>query len=614
MVMRQMRENTKWIMLVTALAFVGLMVFQWGMDLSGRSSSQAAGGTVGSVNGEEISYQEYQTAVRNLYQQQQAQLGGAEITSAMNRQIEDAAWDQLVTNKLLEQELRRLGVRVTDDEILQAAQYAPPPEFTSSPLFQTNGEFDLQKYRQFISSGLDDQTLGQLEAYYRDVIPRSKLFFQNTAGLTVSDGQLWRMYRDANEQATIRYVALDPAALVPESEVQVTDPAVREYYDAHQADFVRPARANVKYLTMNGAPSSADSAAALQQARQVRERLAAGDSAAVVAASLAIDSAAPAARTSLTVVRNTQQFPPAFEQAAFSTALGQVSEPVQTQYGYHVLRVTSRAADTARVEQVLVPVSLGEREEEALLARVDSLEAMAEDLSLAEIGRRVGLPVQTAELMPPLAFIPGVGTAQEGVYWALEEGTRGEVSPVFEEQDVYYMLELVSRTEEGTLSLAEATPSIRSILVKQQQLEKAKSMLQQAANSARQARSLDQLAAQYRTTVVDAGPFTRSDYVPGLGRFTPPVGAAFGLQPGAISELTEAEGNLFLVQLVSRTTADRGRWQAQLAEQRSRVLQTLTNEKWQQYLTALRDGAKIVDNRRELEQQAAAAAAAAAVQ
>jgi len=107
MVMRQMRENTKWIMLITALAFVGLMVFQWGMDLSGRTSSDATGGEAGRVNGEPISYQQYQNAVRNLYQQQQEQLGDQRITPAMNRQIEEAAWDQLVTNALLEQELRR---------------------------------------------------------------------------------------------------------------------------------------------------------------------------------------------------------------------------------------------------------------------------------------------------------------------------------------------------------------------------------------------------------------------------------------------------------------------------------------------------------------------------
>ena len=47
--MRQMRENTKWIMLVTALAFVGLMVFQWGMDITGQSGLSI--GEIGSVNG-----------------------------------------------------------------------------------------------------------------------------------------------------------------------------------------------------------------------------------------------------------------------------------------------------------------------------------------------------------------------------------------------------------------------------------------------------------------------------------------------------------------------------------------------------------------------------------
>ena len=452
-----------------------------------------------------------------------------------------------------------------------------------------------------------EQTLNQLEAYYREIIPRSKLYFQNTAGLAVSDGQLWRMYQDANEQAQVRYIAFDPASLVPASEVQVSNAAIRSYYDEHKSEFVRPARATVKYLVMNAAPSAADTAAALQQAEQAGTELAAGEPVAQVAASVQADSTAPAARTELTVVRNTQQFPPAFEQAAFSTPVGKVSDPVQTQYGYHVIRVTGREADTAKVEQVLVPVKLGEQEEDSLLARVDSMESMAEDVALAEIGRRMGLTVQSTELMPPLAFVPGLGTAEEGVYWALEQAQRGEVSPVFEEQDNYYMFELVSRTEEGITSLAEATPSIRTILVNQQQLEKARARLQPVAEAARQGTSLDQIAAQNNVKVLEAGPFTRSDFVPGLGRFTAPVGAAFGLPPGQVSQLLDADGMLILEQVVSRTAADRAKWQEQLPQQRARVLQALGDQKWQQFMTALRENAKIVDNRRKLEQQSAAA-------
>ena len=86
--MRQMRENTKWIMLVTALAFVALMVFEWGMDMTGRSGSAVAG-EMGRVNGESVSYEEWLAVYRNVYQQQQSAIDGP-ITSAMTRQIEDA--------------------------------------------------------------------------------------------------------------------------------------------------------------------------------------------------------------------------------------------------------------------------------------------------------------------------------------------------------------------------------------------------------------------------------------------------------------------------------------------------------------------------------------------
>src|SRR5688572_14100144 len=100
--MRQMRENTKWIMLVTALAFVGLMVFQWGMDLRSRSRATGRGRERGSVNGERITYEEFITVYRNLYQQQ-SQASQEKITASMNREIENAACDQLVSQKLLEQ-------------------------------------------------------------------------------------------------------------------------------------------------------------------------------------------------------------------------------------------------------------------------------------------------------------------------------------------------------------------------------------------------------------------------------------------------------------------------------------------------------------------------------
>ena len=134
--MRQMRENTKWIMLITAFAFVGLMVFQWGMDITGRSGLSV--GEIGSVNGVPVNYEEYNfTYGRLMDQVQNAQEDP--VTSQQIRDIEDAAWDEVVNQLLIRQELRRRGIEVTDDEVRNAARFSPPAELRSSPAFQTNG-------------------------------------------------------------------------------------------------------------------------------------------------------------------------------------------------------------------------------------------------------------------------------------------------------------------------------------------------------------------------------------------------------------------------------------------------------------------------------------------
>ena len=124
--MRQMREHTKWIMLVTATAFVGLMVFQWGMDATGRTSGSL--GEIGRVNGTPVQYEAYMGAYRNMYDQ--TQIGQTDpISTQQNRELEQAAWDQMVDGILIRQELDRRSIDVTDEEIRQAARFQTTSQF-----------------------------------------------------------------------------------------------------------------------------------------------------------------------------------------------------------------------------------------------------------------------------------------------------------------------------------------------------------------------------------------------------------------------------------------------------------------------------------------------------
>ena len=339
--MRQMRDNMKWIMLVTAVTFVGLMVFGWGMDITGRTSAGATGGEIGRVNGEPITYQEWSILYRNLYEQQQKSQPGEQITAAVNRQLENAAWEQIVMQKLVNQELRRRGIEVTESELKQAARFSPPEELMNNELFKTNGQFDLNKYHQFLASpGVDEQLLLQLEAYYRDVIPRSKLFYQVTSGTYITEGQMWRLWKDARESVRVRYIPIDPAAVVPDASVSVSEKEVEQYYKSHQDEFRRPASARVKYVVIDRSPSAADTGAALERVRRVRQEALSGDFA-EIAKRESSDSVSAKQGGSLGKFRRGQMVP-AFEQAAFSAPIGQITEPVLTPFGYHILKVASR--------------------------------------------------------------------------------------------------------------------------------------------------------------------------------------------------------------------------------------------------------------------------------
>jgi len=595
LMMKQMRENTKWIMLIVAIAFVALMVFDWGMDVTGRSGSQLTG-EIGRVNGEAVPYEEFNAVYRTLYDQQQTAVVGP-LGEAMQRQIEDAAWERVITQRLIAQELKARGIVVTNDEILQAARYEPPPELRTNPLFLTDGQFDIDKYHQFMANpAVDTELLIELERFYREQIPRSKLFFQQTAGVYVTDDELWQIWRDTRDSVTARFVAFDPQALVPDEAITLSDGEIDAWYREHREDYIRPARARVKYVMLDRRPNAADSAAALARVQQVRAELAGGADFAAVAQRESADSAS-AVNGGLLTIRKDQTYP-AFDQAAFSQPLNQLGLPILAPSGHHIVKVERRwASDSASVRHILIPIELTSEHEDQLLDHADSLDVLTETFKLDRIGQALGLQVQETELIPGLGFVPGIGEAADGTEWAFRTANPGDVSTVYETPSTYYVFELISKDEERTLTRAEATESIRAGLSVRKKIDRTKERARQAVDRIRGGQSFEAVAAALNLEVQSPAPFTRADFVPGLGRMNGAIGTAFGLRPGQTSGAVEANQSVYIIHLVSRKDADRAAWEQQRETQRQQVIQVLAQQRWESYLAAIREDARIIDNR-----------------
>lgn len=596
-----MRSSGKYFMIVMAAVFVGIFLFGESSGLLGRGPVTTST-VVAKVNGQDILAADWFRAVEARAQQEQQRAGRA-LTLDERQQIQQAVFDEMVTNVVLQQEIKRRGLTVTDEEIRQAAQSSPPPELMENPELQTEGRFDPEKYRRFLSSpqAKSQGILQYLESYYRAEIPRQKLLTQVATEAYASDARLWQLWQDAHDSAQVSFVAFRPE-LVPDSAVRVTDAELRAYYDAHRKTFERPGRAVVSLVSIPRTVTAADTAAARARAARLRAEILGGAKFEDVASRESADSASAKQGGDLGK-GGRGRFVPAFEQAAYALAPGQLSEPVLSPFGFHLIRVDARQGDTLSVRHILVPIAQSDSSAARVDRRADSLATAAAssedprkfDAAVARFGLR---PVKvTAFENEPLSFaghpVPSVSA------WAFSGARRGETSELFDAPDAYYLARLDSLAPGGQQPFEQVRNEVRERVLRDKKLQqlvpRARQLAQAAATS-----TLEAAAAAQGLTVQHTPLFARTSLVPGLGQFTEAVGAAFGPAQGQLSAPVVSRDGVYVLRVDRRVAADKGAWQAQKAQQRMQVTNALRQARVREYLADLREGAKIEDRRKDV--------------
>lgn len=601
--LQSMRSSAKYIFWFIAITFIGGFLLVDTSGLLGRAPV-STGTTVATVNGEDITFAQWQAAVTNLVRQEEARAGRA-LTLDERQRVENEAYDQLVNDVLVAQELERRGIRVTDEEIRQAAQTSPPPELLEAPDLQTEGRFDPAKYQRFLASPAARQQgiLLALEQYYRREIPRLKLFDRIASDVYLTDARLWRIFQDQNDSAQVSYVAFSADSLA-DSVVTVTDNEIGAYFEEHRDEFQRQGRAVVSFVRVPRTVTAADSVASRARAAQLRAEIVGGASFADVARRESADSASAAQGGSLG--RGTLEelsFVEPFEQAAAALAAGEVSQPVQTQFGYHLIRVDARQGDTLTLSHVLVPFA----QSDSSAARTDRL---ADDLAEAaanndrpaafdSAARALGLPVRRETVTEGDVLVADDRYVPDVAAWAFSGAQPGESSDLITGDDGYYVARLDSLVLGGEQELSAVRDEIRAILGREKKVQRLLPVARQLAQQA--AASTLESAAQARRYVMNQTPaFARVGGVPGLGVANQAIGAAFGLPVGAVSDAVPTLESAVVLRVDRRVQADSAAWAAQREQQRAQLTQQLRQQRVQQYLAALRREAKVEDRRAEV--------------
>lgn len=607
--LQQMRSSAKWIWLFIVICFVGVFLFAETSGLLGIGNSQITTATaVAEVNGVEVPYLTWANLSNQLAQQEEQNTGRG-LTLDERRRVEDQAFEQLVSNILLTQEYKRRGISVSDQEIIEASQQSPPPELMQNPEFQTDGRFDMTKYRRFIGSSAarSQGVLIQLENYYRQEIPRAKLFDQLAGDAYVSDAKLWSVYRDLNDSAQVSFVSFD-ASTVSDSSVKIPDSELRAFYDRYKSQLTRPGRAVVSILSIPRAVTAADSLATRQKLEALRAEIMAGAKFEDVAKRESADTISGQNGGSLgTGGRN--RFVNAFEDAAYALKVGEVSQPVLTQFGYHLIKVDQRKGDTISMRHILLHLQQSDSSALRSDRRADSLSRIAASQDRKEkfdsAAKVLGLTPVTMEVIEGEALMGTNGKSIPSVSaWAFGGGIKvGESSDLYDADDAYYLARLDSISEGGVPSFEQAKDDIRRQLISRRKAEtlvpKAQALSKAAVGS-----TLEAAAAVAGLTVTKTEPFARPQFVAGLGRFNAAIGAAFALPIGAVSAPLVTDQGVYVIRVDRRVEADKATWEAQKETQRREAISSIQQLRVRTFLNEMRKGAKVEDHRKEINAMA----------
>jgi peptidyl-prolyl cis-trans isomerase D len=379
------------------------------------------------VNGEGIST----AAVDRAWQERQSQyvqaLGGADMSAPQKALVQQQVIDDLVRDAVLRQRAEASGYRVSDQAVRAA--------YEQEPAFQVDGKFNVTVARAMLNQvGLTPETY---EAERRQSLQITQL----TGGIELSDfltpTDILRIYALENEQRELRYALLPLDRYA--AQVAIDEPAIKAWYDAHPADYLSPESVHLQYaeLTLDAIaaqitvkpedvqayydknkahyaeddkrhahhilipiaePKDANAdAAALAKATQVLAELKAGKDFGDLARKYSADPGSAAQGGDLGWGDRSAYVAP-FSDALFKLQPGQISDPVKTQFGYHIIRLDEvRAAHVRTLEDSRAEVEAAYRHDQASELFGDRQEQLQQKVEngqasdLNELARQFGL-------------------------------------------------------------------------------------------------------------------------------------------------------------------------------------------------------------------------------
>ncbi|MBT3602610.1 MAG: hypothetical protein HN521_06025, partial [Candidatus Latescibacteria bacterium] len=374
---------------------------------------------------------------------------------------------------------------------------------------------------------------------------------------------------------------------------------IQAYYDKHRDDFQQDPSIKAAFIALDKAPTARDEAEIQKEIHRVLEEARGGEDFAELARIYSDGPSGPRGGD-LGFFGKGRMVKP-FEEAAFALKPGQISEPVKTQFGWHIIKVEEikGAADSLEVHarHILIEVKPGRDTLDSLRVIAQDLKSKAEEIGFDTAVNQAGLENQETGFLTAGSFFPLLGNKTSGLVNTFLSSNSGDISNVYETEQGLYVFSLRETRPTGPQPVDEVENQIVSKLKQRKKVKVASDRLVEVLGQIKTGKSLEEAAKFFNLTVKKPEAFARVGFVPSVGSRNAFVGTAFRLEQGQTSDIVTTDRGAYILQVLNKTAID----EEKLAEERKTSYQQLVSQKRQEVIGAwfsnLRETAQIEDNR-----------------
>ncbi|MFV9644908.1 MAG: SurA N-terminal domain-containing protein [Desulfobacterales bacterium] len=621
--LRLMRDYaSSWLIKVILGAIVIVFVF-WGV---GSFRSQR-GGRVAIVNGDSITMEEYKEEYNNLIEQFRQRFGNRLNDEMIQMlQVENQALNRLIDQKLLLQEAVKLNFRVSDDELAAAIR--------EIKAFQTSGVFDERIYRSSLNRyGLTPEQFEVSQKWFM-LIEKLRSFLLDN--IKVSDGEALEWFKWENASVNIDYILFEPGRykdINPSAEENKTffvdhkesyktepmikvrflcfDPAdyrakaiisdqkIQDYYEAHQEEFNTDKTVEARHILIKVDKDAGQEAVEKGKNKALDILQMAGEDKDFAELARQYSECPSKDRGGHLGVFKKEAMVKPFADKAFSMKAGEISQPVRTRFGWHIIKVEKiNEGSIVSFDEAKKGIRKKLIDEEAKILAYEEAESVFDTIfeedDLIKASNERNLKLQTTAFFTIKGPDKGIKNRKKFASAAFNLSAM-EISDIQDLGDGYYILQVIEKNPGEIPELKDVEEKVRAALIKEKQDEKASTDANEFLSGLKKGKLMNAQRAKYDLKLSSTGFFKRNEPVPDIGSEKGIVEAAFKLSNKIKlpEKIIKGEKGYYVISFNERKEADPEGFVKEKANIKEGLLRQKRIKAFDEWLTQIRNKSDI---------------------